>query len=428
MFAVHTKRTRRLLSDMLFIDQGRRLSRADGNVAQRRCRDCVSPQAVGLGRDLAWHSSSRRVRRNSPRRTVTETLDPWFTNNLTCPVDRAPLEWDGKRLVGTCGHSYSVVDGIPMLLRSDVEQTHRSAARSLERAALQSEAAPVSDEFVGHRAAAAEGHVASTERKASASGVHPYVQHVLAATNGIMYRDVVPTTYPIPDIRLPNAEGEQWLLDIGCNWGRWCVASARKGYRVVGIDPSLEAVTVARDVAQQLGVRALFVAADARYLPFRDATFDVVFSFSVLQHFSKDNVRQALRSVRGVLKDDGVSLIQMLNRVGVRSLYNQARLSFKSPEPFDVRYWTTRELCDTFASAIGPSELAVDAFFSANAQTSDLPLLPPKYQLVVRSSEKLRKLANRWPALKHVADSIYITSSADRARLSRVSAHVAQTT
>lgn len=340
------------------------------------------------------------------------TLDPWFSDNLVCPTDGSPLKWDGQRLHGASGRSYPVVDGIPVLLQADVTQTHRSALASLEHAARASHTDP------------SPTHASETQQVTPSSGVHPFVHRVLAATNGLMYRDLTPGEYPIPDIRLPRARGESWMLDVGCNWGRWTIAGARKGYNVVGVDPSLEAVTVARDVARQLGVTALFVVADGRFLPFKDNTFDVAFSFSVLQHLSKENVRTALRSIRRVLKSDGVSLIQMLNRIGLRSLYNQARLSFHEPHPFAVRYWTTRELHDTFASALGPSRVSVDAFFSANSQVTDLKFLPPKYQMVVRSSEKLRALTNRVPALRHIADSVYITSSEDPARLDEVEKHV----
>lgn len=338
------------------------------------------------------------------------TLDSWFQNKLVCPADLSPLQWDGHELHGECGHRYPVVDGIPVLLQPDVDQTHRSASESLE-----------------HAKAAAQTNGSSASHSGDGppvSGVHPFVQRVLAATNGLMYRDLTPKEYPIPEIRLPTAKGEQWLLDVGCNWGRWCVAGARRGYRVVGVDPSLEAVKVAREVARQLNVSALFVVADGRYLPFANNTFDVVFSFSVLQHLSKENVRTALRSIRRVLRPEGVSLVQMLNRIGVRSLYNRARLSFHEPQPFAVRYWSTRELHDTFASAIGPSRVSVDAFFSANSQPSDLRLLPLKYRWVVRSSERLRALTNRVPALRHVADSLYITSSQDPTRLEEVERRV----
>lgn len=353
------------------------------------------------------------------------TLDPWFQNNLACPADQAPLDWNGKNLSGSCGHEYAVIDGIPVLLRDDVEQTHGSAASSLERAASGSEppCSCVVSHLRGDDSAPLSPRQADSGRRSSLA-VHPYVQRKLLATHGLMYSRVVLANYPIPDIRLPAARSDLRLLDIGCNWGRWSLAAARKGYRVVGVDTSLEAITVARDIAAQLGVEVSYLVADGRYLPFRDDAFDVVYSFSVLQHFAKEDVRTVLRSIRRVLKHDGVSLIQMLNRLGARSLFNQARLSFRTPERFDVRYWTTRELYDTFAAAIGPTELAVDAFFSANAQTSDLPLLPFEFQLVVRCSERLRALTNSLPMLKQVADSLYITSSASASRLSEVNGRV----
>ena len=83
-----------------------------------------------------------------------------------------------------------------------------------------------------------------------------------------MYKDLVGNLrgYPIPAIGLPAAKGER-LLDIGCNWGRWTIAAARKGYRVTGMDPDLGAVLAARRVAEQLGVNAEFVVADVKVSP-----------------------------------------------------------------------------------------------------------------------------------------------------------------
>src|SRR5690606_16516507 len=107
-------------------------------------------------------------------------------------------------------------------------------------------------------------------------------------------------------------------------------------------------------------------------------------------------------------KSNGVSVIQMLNRMGARSLYNQARLAFHEPDPFAVRYWTTHELHATFASALGPSRVLADGFFSANAQVSDLELLPRKYRWVVQSSERLRRIARRVRLFTHLADSVYV--------------------
>jgi len=62
----------------------------------------------------------------------------------------------------------------------------------------------------------------------------------------------------------------------------------------VGIYPSLDALRAARRVAAQLQVRAGFVVGDARALPFAAGTFDVAFSYSVLQHFDKVDARDSL--------------------------------------------------------------------------------------------------------------------------------------
>src|ERR1041385_5630502 len=72
--------------------------------------------------------------------------------------------------------------------------------------------------------------------------IDPVIRHVVGATNGILYRSLIGrlSSYPIPDMKLPEGRGEL-LLDVGCNWGRWCVTAVKRGYTPVGIDPSLGA-------------------------------------------------------------------------------------------------------------------------------------------------------------------------------------------
>src|SRR5207249_4829005 len=100
--------------------------------------------------------------------------------------------------------------------------------------------------------------------------IDPVVAYLVAATNGLMYRHLVGTlsSYPIPEIRLSPGNGRRFL-DVGCGWGRWCVAANAKGFEAIGIDPSLGAVMAARRVARHLGVSIQYVVADARHLPLR---------------------------------------------------------------------------------------------------------------------------------------------------------------
>jgi SAM-dependent methyltransferase len=298
---------------------------------------------------------------------------------LVCPRDRSALR-DG---VCEQGHEYPVVDGVPVLLVDEESPTHAACGRV-------EELPPPPQE-----------------------GIDPFVREVIGATCGRLYEHLIADLpdYPIPELRLPQGDGGTFL-EVGSNWGRWCVAAARRGYVPTGLDPSLKGVQAARRVAEQLGVDAEYVVGDARRLPFPDASFDVVFSYSVFQHFSKQDALAAFDEIGRVLKPGGESLIQMANLYGPKSLWNQAReRRFREPRTlFDVRYWGPRELRDELERRVGPTSLSVDGFFTLNPQPTDLALLPARYRAVVRTSETLRRVSDVVRPLTYVADSVYARS------------------
>jgi len=315
-------------------------------------------------------------------------VDPRLLEFIVCPRDRTNLREAGRELVCELGHTYGVVDGVPVLLVEEVPFTHCDAQRAL--AATRTDVPQLMPAPIGNE-------------------IDPFVNKWIAATNGALYTHLAGKLqeYPIPNLRLPPGNG-RLFLEIGCSWGRWCMAAARAGYRPIGIDPSLGGVRAATHVAAQLGIDALFVVGDGRYLPLRDHVIDQAFSYSVLQHLSKDNVRTTLREIRRVLRPDGESLIQMANKLGPRSLYNQMRHWFVKTQGFEVRYWLPGELLSVFRQELGPTTLEVDGYFSLNPQISDIRFLPWKYQTVVRTSEALRKTSQAFPPLRYAADSLYL--------------------
>ena len=242
-------------------------------------------------------------------------------------------------------------------------------------------------------------------------GIDPYVQDIIVGTCGNLYKPLLGSLsrYPIPELRLPQGKGD-FLLDVGCTWGRWSISAARKGYQPVGIDPSLQSLLAAQRVAKQLNVEVRYVVADGRYLPFAEGSFAIVFSYSVFQHLYRTDVEQSLAEIARVLRPLGVSVVQMANSYGLHNLWIQARRRFRDPGFFGVRYWRPWELQDVFSRAIGPTSLSVDGFFSLNAQTSDKDLLPVHYRFVVACSEMLRKLSLRFAPLAALADSLYVHS------------------
>lgn len=91
------------------------------------------------------------------------------------------------------------------------------------------------------------------------------------------------------------------VLDVGCGAGRFLDVASRWGANVVGIDLSF-AVEASQ---QNLGARpnVSVVQADVFRLPFREKTFDAIFSIGVLHH-SRDT-REAFLQLPPLLKDGG---------------------------------------------------------------------------------------------------------------------------
>jgi len=342
-------------------------------------------------------------------------ISEYLISHLVCPRDHSLLTQFDSSLVCTFGHRYPIVEGIPVMLLADEKETIGIAKHSLSVASRYSEDLTSDDPWFTTTLGISENEkdgIIELSKKSNHYLVDPVVQFLVGATNGILYKDVIGKLdcYPIPELRLPVGAG-RYLLDIGCSWGRWSVAAAKLGYYPIGIDPSLGAVLAARRVFNQLGLEGDFIVADARFMPFANGSIDTVFSYSVLQHFSEEDFTLSLKEVARVLNADGISLIQMPNRFGLRCLYQQARRGFRKPENFEVRYRSPSTLLNLFNSSIGQSELSIDCFFSIGLQAADINIIPKKYRSLIYLSETLRKLGTNFYSLNYIADSLYITST-----------------
>ena len=76
------------------------------------------------------------------------------------------------------------------------------------------------------------------------------------------------------------------ILDVGCGTGLFFNQVTAQASLVVGIDISRKLLLKAKERADVLG-NVSVLQADADHLPFKEAFFDIVFAFTVLQNIPK---------------------------------------------------------------------------------------------------------------------------------------------
>jgi SAM-dependent methyltransferase/uncharacterized protein YbaR (Trm112 family) len=345
------------------------------------------------------------------------SIDPWYLENVVCPIDQTSLRVDGRDLISQNGRRYPVVEGVPILLIDDDKQTIGLARASIARAQGRLDVIDQRDSRLYLESLGlSEDEKAEVARlwKGKLTAIDPVVAMIVGATCGNAYKGSVKRLglkeYPIPSISLAPVAAGDTLLDIGCSWGRWSVAAAKKGFSAVGIDPSLGAIMAARRIANELNLDIKYLVADARYLPFRNERFSHVYSYSVLQHFDKGNVSRALMEVNRVLKSGGVAKIQMANRWGIRSIQQQLGRLLRQSEVFEVRYWTIAELRSTFIQIIGETQVSADCYFGLGWQWSDFRYMARVYKPALIASELLKQLSRFASPILWVADSVFCTA------------------
>jgi 2-polyprenyl-6-hydroxyphenyl methylase / 3-demethylubiquinone-9 3-methyltransferase len=102
------------------------------------------------------------------------------------------------------------------------------------------------------------------------------------------------------------------ILDIGCGGGILCEPLARLGAAVVGADPSISNIAVARRHAAQSGLTIDYRAATAEELAAAGEMFDVVLAMEVVEHVADVNL--FVERTAAMVKSGGLLFAATLNR------------------------------------------------------------------------------------------------------------------
>lgn len=77
---------------------------------------------------------------------------------------------------------------------------------------------------------------------------------------------------------------DQFILEIGCGVGRWIQITSKRNH-VLGVDLSRSMIKIAKENCKK---NCFFIIADASFLPFKDNTFDLTITITILQHILND--------------------------------------------------------------------------------------------------------------------------------------------
>ncbi len=130
------------------------------------------------------------------------------------------------------------------------------------------------------------------------------------------------------------------VLDAACGTGYGSAALAEAASFVAGLDISPEAVEAAARAYARPNLA--FLVARAEQIPFRDASFDLVVAFELIEHLH--DWRALLGEARRLLAPGGQFIVSTPNR-----LYYAEAQAQSGPNPFHVHEFDYAEFCEALA-------------------------------------------------------------------------------
>lgn len=200
---------------------------------------------------------------------------------LVCPRCAGTLSRAGEKLVCSSGHHFAIVRGVPRFVEGDAYAGNFGFEwTTFNRTQLDSarRGGEWSRDLYGH------GVVSAADES----------RRTFELKTGLMPEDL---------------RGKR-VLDVGCGMGRFAAVASQHAGHLVGIDLTRAVDSAAQNLAGRDNVDLL--QADLRKLPFRDASFDVIYSIGVLHH--TPDTHESFSGLLRLLKPGGTIAIWLYEK------------------------------------------------------------------------------------------------------------------
>jgi len=149
--------------------------------------------------------------------------------------------------------------------------------------------------------------------------------------------DLTIDKYAQADIDLieSSAKNKDNFLEIGCGRGRVCnnFSLLNRFKMVVGLDLSLDALILAKKISDNNNLNSLFICGDILNPPFKDNCFDIVFGGGSFEHFK--DTQKGVESLRCIVKSDA-DIVLTIPCVSLTTLF-QGLLTGNTPDVLLLR-------------------------------------------------------------------------------------------
>jgi len=234
----------------------------------------------------------------------------------------------------------------------------------------------------------------------------PFITLGLEALLKDFYGDYFDTPPPFP-----IEEGSK-VLDLGCGWGRVLKPVMDMGASCVGLDISENMLRLSEKHLTNNNHLPVLIRGDGTMLPFRNNSFDIIYSLLVLQHLSKRNGKEVFKEVERVLKSTGIAYIRIPSRFAPENLlfsllqFISIHL-FRIKDPIRMRFYRVGEVKKICRKLFKEVEITSHEFrppWNFHTKWTWQYIIIPKrfHKAIKRISDKLENLANsRFSFLKH---------------------------